>query len=38
VVCNREIIGEAAKQISSHVRDRHPQVAWRRYVPSFASG
>ena len=30
VVRNLEIIGEAVKQISNHVRQTHPQVPWRK--------
>jgi uncharacterized protein with HEPN domain len=30
VVRNLEIIGEAAKHISPDVRERYPQVEWRR--------
>ena len=27
---NLELLGEAAKQIPDSVRDRHPEVPWRR--------
>ena len=30
VMRNLEIIGEAAKHVPSEVRDRHPEVDWRR--------
>ncbi len=30
VLRNLEVLGEAAKQIPPAVRDRHPQVPWRR--------
>lgn len=30
VVRNLEIIGEATKHIPQNVRDRHPEVEWRR--------
>ncbi|NGQ95110.1 DUF86 domain-containing protein [Brevibacillus sp. SYP-B805] len=30
VIRNFEIIGEAAKKLSSHLRESHPSVPWRR--------
>lgn len=30
VVYNLQIIGEAVKNIPSEVRDRHPQIEWRK--------
>src|SRR5437879_723945 len=30
VVRNLEVIGEAIKNVSSEVRDRHPNIAWQR--------
>lgn len=30
VVRNLEIIGEAAKNIPKEVKDRHPEIAWRK--------
>ena len=30
VVPNLEIIGEAAKQVPPHVRERHPHVEWQK--------
>ena len=30
VVRNLEIIGEAAKQVPPHLRQRHPQVEWQK--------
>ena len=30
VLRNLELLGEAAKQIPDSVRDRHPEVPWRR--------
>lgn len=30
VVRNLEIVGEAAKRVPESVRDRHPEVEWRR--------
>jgi uncharacterized protein with HEPN domain len=30
VVRNLEIIGEAVKQIPDEIRDRHPEVSWKR--------
>lgn len=32
VVCNLEVIGEAARQIPSEVRERYPEVPWRRVI------
>ena len=30
ILRNFEVIGEAVKQLSSGLRDRHPEVPWRR--------
>lgn len=30
VIRNLEIIGEATKHLSAHVRDQHPDIPWRR--------
>ncbi|WP_267461284.1 DUF86 domain-containing protein [Thermus thermophilus] len=32
VVRNLEVIGEAARQIPSEVRERYPEVPWRRVI------
>jgi uncharacterized protein with HEPN domain len=32
VVLNLEVIGEAARQIPSEVRERYPEVPWRRVI------
>lgn len=32
VVRKLEIIGEAARHIPKHLRDKHPEVPWRRVV------
>ncbi len=32
VLRNLEIIGEAAKQLSSEIRDRHSEVPWTRII------
>jgi uncharacterized protein with HEPN domain len=35
VLRNLEVLGEAAKQIPPAVRERHPQLPWRRLAHAY---